>query len=354
MRSLSLVPALVLALASSPALAAKPEAVAALQEGRRLLEAKKTPAAIQAYLRATELDPSYGEAWTELGNAYLMSGNSAEAATAFTGALKVDPSNSMARYNLAYSLRKTQQFAEAARQYRTYLDANPNDADAHYGLAESLRASGDLTGAADAYDAYAQVEKRPKQAKWVQKAKERAAELRAEAAAAAPKAPEAPAPNSPKKPAKLEMSVAGAAEKPTMASAETTAPATEAAPTKAAPRTDAFTVGLDHLQRGDYPAAQARFAVALRERPEDPIVLAAQGSTMLGLLDGVAAEDAYKKALVMAPDAAVPGIYLGLGEAQRIQGKLSEAAASYRRAAQHERVTNSVKRFSEERLAAVQ
>ncbi len=352
MRLLSL--ALALTLVSSEAFAAKPEAVAALQEGRRLLEAKKTPAAIQAYLRATELDPSYGEAWTELGNAYLMSGNSAEAATAFTGALEVDASNSTARYNLAYSLRKTKQYAEAARQYRTYLETNPNDADAHYGLAESLRSSGDALGAADAYDAYARVEKRPKQQKWVNKAKERAAELRAQAAAKAPApAPAKPAPKAAvaDKPAKLEMSVSGAAAKPDVMPNE--AAATEA-PARANKRADAFTAGLDHLQRGDYAAAQERLAVAIREQPDDPIVLAAQGSTFLGLLDGVGAEAAYKKALVMAPDAAVPGIYLGLGEAQRIQGKLVEAAASYRRASEHQRASNSVKRFSEERLAAVQ
>ncbi|MEQ9502041.1 MAG: tetratricopeptide repeat protein [Deltaproteobacteria bacterium] len=353
MRLLTL--ALALTLVSSEAFAAKPEAVAALQEGRRLLEAKKTPAAIQAYLRATELDPSYGEAWTELGNAYLMSGNSAEAATAFTGALKVDAGNSTARYNLAYSLRKTKQYAEAARQYRTYLETNPNDADAHYGLAESLRSSGDALGAADAYDAYARVEKRPKQQKWVQKAKQRAAELRAEAAAKAPApAPAKPAPKAAvaDKPAKLEMSVSGAAAKPDVMPSKEAAAAE--APARGGQRTDAFTAGLDHLQRGDYVAAKERLAVALREQPEDPIVLAAQGSTFLGLLDGVGAESAYKKALVMAPDAAVPGIYLGLGEAQRIQGKLAEAAASYRRASAHQRASNSVKRFSEERLAAVQ
>lgn len=333
--------------------AASPEAEAARAEGGRLAAAKQLPAAIRAYERAIALDPKYADPWLELGNLHLAAGKTDEAVRAFSGALEVNPKLSVARYNLAYALRKTERYEDAAAQYRIFLETNADDPDAQYGLAESLRAAGDKAGAADAYDAYARAEKRPQQKKWVKKAQERAAALRAEVAAAAPKAP-TPAPAAkvaPKKDAKgaLRMSFAGERPRPN----DTLEGAAAPAPTPTARRSPAFGAGLAALQRGEYENAEARLRVALADHPEDPIVLAAYGSAMLGALDGPAAEASYRKALVNAPDAAVPGLYLGLGEAQRLQGKSSEAQRSYESAIGHARATRSIQRFSEERLAAL-
>lgn len=347
------------------AVAAKPEAVAAREEGRRLAQNNQIAGAIQAFRKATQLDPSFAEAWIDLGNTYLAANDPRQAVAAFTGALNAAPDNGMARYNLAYSLRKIEKYPEAAEQYRLYLKAKPNDAEAYYGLAESLRSSGDLNGAADAFDAYAKVEKRPDQKKWVEKARQRAADLRKQAKKTAKVAAVAPvkkptkkvtkqpklAAKDPKKGVHMSFSESGA---PPPAKEDPQEAAVKDVTAAATKRPEAFRAGLGELQRGEYAGAAVRLKLAMNERPNDAIIAAAYGSAQLGLLDGVAAEKAYTTALRSAPDDAVPGIYLGLGEAQRIQGKIEAAKASYKSAAEHAAVSQSVKRFSQERLAALQ
>ena len=81
-------------------------AVLAVTEGKRLLKERRHDDAILKLEQAVKLAPAYGEAWTELGNAYLEKQDFQSAIRAFGTALDVKPEQSVARYNLAFSLRK--------------------------------------------------------------------------------------------------------------------------------------------------------------------------------------------------------------------------------------------------------
>lgn len=331
-------------------------AIVALREGVRLKKENRLQDAISKLEQATQLAPNYVEAWTELGNTHLARQAYGPAAASFTRAVKLKPDHAVARYNLAFSLRKLNRHTEAAEQYRLYLQQKPDDPDAHYGLAEALRSAGDNLAAAEAYEAYARTEKDPAQRKWVDKAKETAARLRREAGtkkAAAPALAKAPAVEK-KAGEKLHLSFAGsgrkkAAKEPPRKSK--TPP--KDAPTKNGHRPEAFRAGLTQLQGGDYAAALPRLQTALRQMPEDSLILAAVAGAHLGLDQAEQAEAAYVAAIRTASNDALPGLYLGLGEAQRMQGKDAEARVAYQKALGHARASNSIKRFSRERMAAL-
>ncbi len=324
-------------------------AIVAFNEGKRLLKDHQTDNAIARLQQAVELAPQYGEAWTELGNAYVEKQRYAEAAPAFKKALDAKPDQSVARYNLAFSLRKLGRNDDAAEQYRMYLQSNPNDADAHYGLAETLRAAGDKVAAAEAYEAYARAETNPAQEKWVAKARQTAAALREEAKAVAPR--EKAARKEPKAETKDSLHLSFT-EKPVEKSA--TPERAAVPPVKvSSPRPDSFRAGLTRLQNGDYTAALPQLEAADREMPNDALILAALGSAHLGLEHGEEAETMYQRAIGLASDDALPGLYLGLGEARRLLGKNDLAVDAYRHVMDHARASSSIKRFSEERIAAL-
>lgn len=380
-----------LAFGVAPAAAApKPEAVAAHQKGSGLFKQKRLQEAVVALEEATRLDPSYAKAWSDLGNVHLDLKNLSGAVRSYENALRADPELQIARYNLAFALSKTGDFARAAQQYRTYLQRSPEDADALYALGDALRSAGEHLAAADAYDRYAAAEKRPNLQKWVAKARETAAELRkkaqpktpppAVAATPAPTpppaapAPAAPAPavatqSSPVKatpdqtPQDAGMHLSFSSSGPTPPKPE--APATDAAaldvpveegtaPPRTHRRPEAFHAGLIELQNHAFESALTRLRVALADAPDDPLVLAALGSAHLGLRDGVQAEQAYQKALAKARADALPGIYLGLGEALRLQHEDGRALEMFRQAAAHPEASSSVRRASEERISALQ
>lgn len=345
-------PALALTLfLAAPVQAATPEATAARAEAKTALAEGRIDDARAALKRATTADPSFVEAWVELGNTSLTAGDLATAIEALRKALQLRADQTLPRYNLAYALRKQGRYAEAAQEYQTYLSSNKNDADAHYGLAESLRLSGDPLAAADAYETYAATEKRPEQEKWVQKARATAAELRAQAGV-----PAKPA-------AKPDLAAAAKRETPSLTAEPKKISLTKAAPVSEAPapapvseapsaRPESFSAGLNQLKAGDFAGALIRLQVALSERPDDPMILAGVGSAQLGSGDAEAAEKSFLEAQRLAPAQAQAPLALGLGEAQRAQGRTAEAVAAYRKAL----ASNPdavVKRLADERLLAL-
>jgi tetratricopeptide (TPR) repeat protein len=343
--------------------APKPDAVAAHREALRLKKEGLIADAIRELEKATRLSPDFAEAWAELGNVHLAQQTYEDAILSFEQALKVDAGYAVARYNLAFSLRKMKRFDKAAEQYRLYIQARPADADAHYGLAEALRALGDTEAAADAYESYARTEKNPAQTKWVEKARETAAELRKAASAekkVAKVEPVAPRPKA-KEPKAIDakgtvhLSFSDPPPKADPPAKPDPAPALDPVPVAEAKgkRPDAFTAGLQHLQNGDYATALQRLESASRELPDDGLTLAALAAAHLGLEHGAEAEGLYLRAIAAGTEDALPGLYLGLGEARRLLGKNAEAVAAYETAKGHERATSSIKRFSEERIAAL-
>lgn len=344
-----------------------PGAIGAFHEGKKLLKERQPDGAIEKLAQAVKLAPAYVEAWTELGNAHLEKQDFENAIGAFESALKLKPDQTVARYNLAFSLRKLGRYRPAAEQYRLYLQAKPNDSDAFYGLAESLRAAGDTMSAADAYEAYARTEKNPAQEKWVKKARDTAAELRQEGLKKAPlNKPVASAdprpnarPNAPPNAAQTEaqgnLHLSFSEKAP--AATETKQPKTNGSARAAVAsrkRPESFRAGLADLKSGDFEAALPRLVTADREMPNDPLILAAIASAHLGLENGKEAETMYQQAISLASEDAMPGLYLGLGEARRLLGKNDLALDAYQRALSHERATRSIKRFSEERITALE
>ena len=370
---------LLLAAAPAPAFASAIAAERAFEEGARLLAEGKTAGAEAAFKRAVGLDPTHAKAWSQLGNIHISAGALEPAVEAFGRALKVEPGESVARYNLAYALRRLARFPAAAEQYRLYLQQVPDDADALYGLAESLRSAGEIAAAAEAYERYAGAEKRSGQEKWIAKAKQQAAELRARAAApseAAP-APEvaAPAPpaqagrgavaaKAPKAPkaersgadagSNLHLSLsAGGAKPPPSAAPEAAPMETETRAVAAPTRPEAFRAALVNLQAGDYAAAETRLAAAAQASPNDGLILAAQASAALGLGDGARAEERYRRALVSATGDTRPALLLGLAEALRLQDRIDEARSTLEQLKATVGTSAALERLAEERLAAL-
>lgn len=342
----------------------------ALTEAARLTKEGKTEQAISILQQALEQDPKMTEGWVQLGNTQLSVGRPLQAAKAYQSALGLAPGLQDVRYNLAYVLRQTGQFKEAAAAYQAYLKATPKDADALFGLAESLKGDEQWLAAAEAYDMYAATERRPDQQKWVQKARDQAAELRKRAGAdetAGPAVAAAPLPNA--APVGAAPPAAGAAPAPQgpMADGDAAAqpqvapgpPSATDAPEVAMPvagdRTEDFTLGLKALEKNDFAGALERLKAAAKATSEDPMVLVALGSAHLGVQDAKSALSTYQSALAKnPPPTLVPAIQFGIAEAQRMNRDDEAATVAFRRVLSDETTPENLRVLAEQRIEALE
>ena len=83
--------------------------------------------AITQYERAISADPSFFEAYFNLGLAALSGGNADKALPAYEYALAIDPQHRDSRYNLALGLIKKDHLRDAARELETLLKADSTD-----------------------------------------------------------------------------------------------------------------------------------------------------------------------------------------------------------------------------------
>ncbi|MEO8661677.1 MAG: tetratricopeptide repeat protein, partial [Bryobacteraceae bacterium] len=113
----------------------------------------------EAYVTATEMDSSNGEAWygagitaRSLADAVLKKNREAGAESAellrdsmkaLTRAVELDPASPHGHLILAESLRDSGKFAEALAEYETVLRLSPKDAAANLGLATTYWKTGD-------------------------------------------------------------------------------------------------------------------------------------------------------------------------------------------------------------------
>lgn len=174
--------------------AAQPSAPAqaAFERGEKALAANKLDDAAAAYRKALEATPNWAPALNGLGSVLFKKGQSFEAIALFKSATEADPDFKLAWFNLGYAARKSSDFTTAVRAYERYAQLDPNDPDGFYGLGESYRQLGQPAKAISAYEMYISREKRPSEQKWVQKARDQMAALRAQTAP--PPAPTAAAP----------------------------------------------------------------------------------------------------------------------------------------------------------------
>jgi tetratricopeptide (TPR) repeat protein len=110
------------------------EAERAFAQGVQAYEAQRLPQAVQAYRMAARLDPSYFEAYYNLGLADTKIGNLPAALAAYEDALAVDPTSLEARYNFALVLKQANYIADAVKEFERVLVSYPNETRAHLAL----------------------------------------------------------------------------------------------------------------------------------------------------------------------------------------------------------------------------
>lgn len=176
--------------AASPSPAAK----AAFEKGEAGLAAGKLDEAAAAYQDAIKATPGYAPALNGLGSVLFKQKKAGEAIAQFRAATEADPTFKLAWFNLGYAARKSSDFPVAAQAYERYTALDANDPDGFYGLAESYKGAGQNDKAIAAYETYLKKESRATEQKWIDKAKESIASLKAAAPAPAPVAVVAPAP----------------------------------------------------------------------------------------------------------------------------------------------------------------
>lgn len=105
----------------------------ALAVGNQLLENNKTEDAIQAFLRATELNPDLGEAWFKLGIAYSLVEKEQKVA-AMEDVNAVENTNS----KKPPATESEKAFKKAVEAYKRLLDKNADDDVSQFNLGRAL------------------------------------------------------------------------------------------------------------------------------------------------------------------------------------------------------------------------
>jgi TolA-binding protein len=90
--------------------------------------------AVQGYERATQLDPSYYEAYYNLGLAQTHAGHIPAALRAYEYALAIRPDSLDARYNFAFELKQQGYWEDAVEEFEKLVAAFPNEARVHLAL----------------------------------------------------------------------------------------------------------------------------------------------------------------------------------------------------------------------------
>ncbi len=130
-----------------------------LNEGARLLMARRPGEAVPLLSRALELAPDNADAALNLGSAYILQGKHAQAVPVLEQAAQLDPHNATVWANLAAAYLGKLPFAERAQQdqaitaFEHALALNPAAPHVHYNLGLIYLERNDLFGAASHFQA---------------------------------------------------------------------------------------------------------------------------------------------------------------------------------------------------------
>jgi tetratricopeptide (TPR) repeat protein len=175
--------------------AARAQAAAHRERGLAAVKAGRDDEAVAEFAQAAALDPEDQVSTHEWGKLLFKQGRLPAAIVRFQAAVKLGPADALAWFDLAYACRRAQRFPEAVVAYQKNIDLRPDEPDGYYGLAESQRQMGHAKEAIAAYELYIKKETRSTEQKWVDRSRERIAELRQGLAAGPAPAPAAsPAP----------------------------------------------------------------------------------------------------------------------------------------------------------------
>jgi len=106
-----------------------------VQKAEVLLRGRQPAAAVQAALKAIELEPTDASAHNVLGYVYHDLGRTDDAEAAYRKAIELGPSGNSVYVNLANLLRERGGLDEAEALYRKALELEPDKAGALHGLA---------------------------------------------------------------------------------------------------------------------------------------------------------------------------------------------------------------------------
>jgi tetratricopeptide (TPR) repeat protein len=110
------------------------EAELSFAQALQAQQRQQLPEAVQAYRQAIQLDPSYYDAYYNLGLVTSASGNLPLSLNSYESALAIRPESVDARYNLALVLKQANYPIDAANELEKLLAINPNDSRAHLAL----------------------------------------------------------------------------------------------------------------------------------------------------------------------------------------------------------------------------
>jgi predicted O-linked N-acetylglucosamine transferase (SPINDLY family) len=119
--------------------------------GVALQKQGKVDEAIAAYNKALSLKPDYAEAYNNMGNALKEQGKLDEAITAYNKALSSKPDYANAYINLGNALQAQGKLDEAITVYNKALSLKPDYAEAYNNMGNALQAQGKLDEAITAY-----------------------------------------------------------------------------------------------------------------------------------------------------------------------------------------------------------
>lgn len=130
-----------------------PDAATYFRQGESL-EAKDGVAALAAYRKAIELNPSFADAYLNLG-AMLCEAKHCEAAVSlYDSAIAACPKSALIRFNRAVALEDLGRLEEAVASYELSLKLDPSLADAHFNIARLKDRLGDSRSALRHLNAY--------------------------------------------------------------------------------------------------------------------------------------------------------------------------------------------------------
>jgi Tfp pilus assembly protein PilF len=107
--------------------------------------------AIQAYQKAIELDPTYVEAYNNLGITYQMIGESDKAFEVYERATKINPKYEKGYNNLGTLLLLKDRYEEALDAFQKALGINSNNIESHVNLGILFKNKGQLEKAIESY-----------------------------------------------------------------------------------------------------------------------------------------------------------------------------------------------------------
>jgi tetratricopeptide (TPR) repeat protein len=142
----------------SPPAVSGPDAAAYFRQGEKL-EAKDGAAALAAYRKAIELDPSFVDAYLNLGALLCEAQHFDAAVSLYDSAILACPNSALIRFNRAVALEDLDRLEEAVSSYELSLKLDSSLADAHFNIARLKEQLGDSQSALRHFNAYRKLQR---------------------------------------------------------------------------------------------------------------------------------------------------------------------------------------------------